>query len=1308
MSWKNSLALAGQSFKPTDIPGLQNWWHAGFENTVTLVGNRVSEWRDLLRGVPASTVTAGTRPEYVRNAQNGKNALFFNQSELLVSDANRPAASRHTIVAALRPSGVFAGDSAPFSINLLATLHGAGLLWFVTTNNSYLTPSTGIGTAMCTVGYTNAADRVSLYKDGVHLTAGQVNAAVSTSPGMLIGRRRQVTSGFFPGYICELLYFTRDLTRPEMAQLQTYFDREWQITGAGLAVDAVSSPLDIPNCQLWLDASDLSTLKQNADGTGTVSRIGDPVGYWGNKGPQAAWNATETISQYKPVLAEGMPGKKALLFSGGQSLFAPGVNAGSAATAVAVFVSYPTTGSSARIFDTGSRQALFVSSGSLRIGNGSEQWGGLSGERSVGQVNIAAVRYDRANTASVVNGFVNYHGPLGSNSFSGGMGIGWANWTPRAESSSHNGLICELAVFDRPLSAVELRQLTRYLQDKWGSGIVRPVAGHPEAQAWIDRVYLNGGFVSQYTADRVSQFCYRIDQAGLRDRFHRLNLFCGGNLAAALTPLYLGPSAAVRSSGFVYESSGNFSATHYAELGGFGGLKGNGSNTASDTGFRVTSLNELAPNVHISHYCNQLPITADTLFIYTGFSVGQLYYALNFGVGTGTNSRDSIGGATGAGFFISGAPGHRLITRDGTGVSLYKNAVLAGTQLGTLTSADYPPGGTQTIRLFAGRTNDNAANGITNARMQGYSLGASMNATQVASYREIMEEFQRSLGRGVDIYANQFPEITHPDALDWLTRVHGNGGVVDATTAGYVQDVCNAIDAAGLRDRFYRLNLFCGSNIAAALTPLYRGTSVTGTQYGTESDTQSASFLPTTEYANARGLAALTATKTLSTNVIPTALPQVQTSHIAMGVIPNSIIAGARCLGVGLSNQTFMWYGEVFTGARGFTGAATSNSASIGVSNVDAYARWCISRTSDTSHVIYRNGQSAASNSTANAARTAASTALNVFAPSGFPVGSAAMGFNFYSFGAGFTAQQATAFDSIIKQFLHVTGRVPLPPSDVLAIATNADASDWVHRVYANGGTVSTTTMQAVQDFCAAVDAAGIRNRFYRLNLFCGSNLAAARTPLYYGTAAGSFQYGAVMDAATAFVEADYVETGVSGGLQGNGSSKWLETGVLIASLGGVFPDNHLAIYGNNAPSASGGVFIQVGPTNQDNYLLAANTSATTLYHSIGGSAFTNGVSETSSTRLGMRMISRSSTTLQTLYKNGASAGTNTNAVSTAPVWSGGTIPLFGQRIQNNSPGQFSNVRACSYSMGLGMTAQQALDYYNAMQAFQTALGRQA
>ena len=63
----------------------------------------------------------------------------------------------------------------------------------------------------------------------------------------------------------------------------------------------------------------------------------------------------------------------------------------------------------------------------------------------------------------------------------------------------------------------------------------------------------------------------------------------------------------------------------------------------------------------------------------------------------------------------------------------------------------------------------------------------------------------------------------HPEAADWSARVASQGASVSTATLANVSRLCYAIDAAGIRDRFLRLNVFSGTGLNAAITPLFRG-----------------------------------------------------------------------------------------------------------------------------------------------------------------------------------------------------------------------------------------------------------------------------------------------------------------------------------------------------------------------------------------------------------------------------------------------------------------------------------------------------
>jgi hypothetical protein len=66
---------------------------------------------------------------------------------------------------------------------------------------------------------------------------------------------------------------------------------------------------------------------------------------------------------------------------------------------------------------------------------------------------------------------------------------------------------------------------------------------HIDVQNWLNTVTLNGGSASSTTIAALNTFCNSIDSAGLRNKFYRLNLFCGNNLSTCLAPLYTSPSS---------------------------------------------------------------------------------------------------------------------------------------------------------------------------------------------------------------------------------------------------------------------------------------------------------------------------------------------------------------------------------------------------------------------------------------------------------------------------------------------------------------------------------------------------------------------------------------------------------------------------------------------------------------------------------------------------------------------------------------------------------------------------------------------
>ncbi len=291
-----------------------------------------------------------------------------------------------------------------------------------------------------------------------------------------------------------------------------------------------------------------------------------------------------------------------------------------------------------------------------------------------------------------------------------------------------------------------------------------------------------------------------------------------------------------------------------------------------------------------------------------------------------------------------------------------------------------------------------------------------------------------------------------------------------------------------------------------------------------------------------------------------------------------------------------------------------------------------------------------------------------------------------------------------LERYLAAKWGITLAPQ-----VSNADAQDWVNRVYANGGTVSTSTANAVNSFCDAIDAAGIRDRFYRLNLFAGTGLNACLVPLYRGASLGGTQYGNTTDTNVGpFVSGDYTETGASGGLLGDGTSKYLATGLTPAAVPAI-ATGHLSAY---IPSlAAGGSRALLGAASGSQQFQVTHRLSGGGIVQVravwGGTASTDDTFAAGVTNVpgGLWTITRTSSTAITTYNNSTSKVTGTTSTTPAShsvQWyvfaanSGGTAALF------------AGHRMMSYSIGESMTDTQVSAYYAAMQALQTSLGRNA
>jgi hypothetical protein len=191
-------------------------------------------------------------------------------------------------------------------------------------------------------------------------------------------------------------------------------------------------------------------------------------------------------------------------------------------------------------------------------------------------------------------------------------------------------------------------------------------------------------------------------------------------------------------------------------------------------------------------------------------------------------------------------------------------------------------------------------------------------------------------------------------------------------------------------------------------------------------------------------------------------------------------------------------------------------------------------------------------------------------------------------------------------------------------------------------------------------------------------------------------------------VSGDYNETGSSGGLNGNGTTKYLETGLNPYSAGLAETDFHTAGYFKDALNASG-VFIGCVNSNASKGVIFHPAYLTLgMYVRFGGLSNSGIENGSLSARNGFLLAVRRPGGVG--FRNGSNI--NATSVTTgSQAWSSASdspaLFVFARNDATGSPSpqQFAG-RCQAYSIGKGMTDQQAASFHTAMQSFQTALSR--
>lgn len=528
------------------------------------------------------------------------------------------------------------------------------------------------------------------------------------------------------------------------------------------------TPKSIAGLALWLDASDSSTLFQDAAATTPATATSDPVGAWLDKSGNAR-HATQSTAASRPTIsANTQGGKKMLGFDGanGRLTISFPVTAADPVSMIAVARRGATNwggggggGYGSFLNSTGGSSGgpqLRVDTGNIEVIGGTNKSTTLGSNVGVGSCAIIEGMVSSVATSLYVQGAL-VDSDAGAGAITtAGTRTSIGAWNDGTQGGGPlNGDIAELICYRASLSTSQRQKLERYLAAKWGITLA-PQVSSADAQDWINRVYANGGTVSSSTAAAVNTLCIDLENALLRDRFYRLNLFCGTGLNAALVPLYRGPSLGGTQYGNTTDTNagGLFVSGDYSES---LGLLGGGSRWL-DTGFKPQTAGIAAASVHLSAvwptFTHPVSTNVFPLSMVNASVTERHWLNVNSNTTPTTEITASAGGngatgsivdtlyATNGGVVVGGL---RTVSRTTSSVA---RLFLGATQRAVNNDTMFNTVSTENLSVFA-RWNGTTTFGHFAQRMMSYSVGLGMDSTQVAAFNTAITNFNAAMGRSV-------------------------------------------------------------------------------------------------------------------------------------------------------------------------------------------------------------------------------------------------------------------------------------------------------------------------------------------------------------------------------------------------------------------------------------------------------------------------------------------------------------------------------------------------------------------------------
>lgn len=486
-----------QSFSPNKHMGLIVWFDMADVGMIEESGNAVSQVDDKSHsGHNATQTNPIQKPTTNVNTINGKNVIIWEGNDALEiaasSSINNFWSGGGTVVFVSQGNSwggnnagrFFDKDSSGGSgwrINKMLLDEQLKLfVRFSTTEGVFLTPDNSFSLAPSIVIITYDSDNVAnlpiFYLNGfvssTLVETAPVGTYLNNTETLMVGNR-ETANRSIDGDFGEVILYDRILNMTEREQVQFYLSSKW-------GVPLVFTPTVIAGLQLWLDASDLSTITES----------GGAVDQWNDKSVNGN-NATQTGTARPTTNSRTINGLNVLDFDGVDDLM--------------ILDSQPIVGTEARTIiivaladDDGSDNYIISLSDNLvangmayritaeiavRIDGANRLFPAEAIEDGVNAAIITATNEANSNIELNASNFQIYKNSIlltGGSSASPGTlvstSVGTAAIGDDALGTVNrlDGVIGEIIIYNRVISAFERQQVEEYLANKWSIPLAFP------------------------------------------------------------------------------------------------------------------------------------------------------------------------------------------------------------------------------------------------------------------------------------------------------------------------------------------------------------------------------------------------------------------------------------------------------------------------------------------------------------------------------------------------------------------------------------------------------------------------------------------------------------------------------------------------------------------------------------------------------------------------------------------------------------------------------------------------------------------